>query len=836
MPNTYVPPMGPPNATIAIVGEQPGRNEVRHPHLGPFSGPAGHNLQECLQIAGISWSELWRTNVIKDLDMPLSSYIEVRSGKNAKAVVHKVGEEYIKALARELASCSANVIVACGNVALWALTSRIGITSWRGSVIESTLLPGRKVIPTIHPATWTQEKLRVNPDAYLNRYLVALDLKKAKVESEFPEIRVWPRKLSIAPTYHEAINFIAMCMTHADCGGIIDYDIETTKTRELSCIGLAFDPTWAMCIPFVGPNGDYFLPDQELSIMLLLEELFSNPKWRKRGQNVIFDSHFLLKRYGICPYNLEDTMIAQGIIWPEMRKSLEFITSVWTDIPYYKADGKIFLTGQGSLERGWQYNCLDTLSTAIAHPKQMAELTTQGNITTYERQRLLIPPLTYMMEHGIRIDKAGMALAAEQSEEEAMQLCEKISTIVKRTCVPDASYAKSDSELNLSSSQQLQGYFYGRLGIKPYVSRDSGKPTVDETALTRIANQGYAEASLMLRVRKLMKKRSTFLDTSQVDSDGRMRCQYNPVGTKFGRVSSSENIFGAGTNLQNNPHEVLTYYLADEGYVLYSLDMSQIENRIVAYVGNITSMIEAFENNIDVHRLTAAMTLSLLGKPRNIDTITLQERQDFGKRPNHAFNYGYGYRSYSLKYEIPERDAKRIHQAYHLSYPQLRGSYWNYIEQQLEKSRTLTTLMGRVIQFLGYWSDSLLREAYSAIPQSTCGDHVNERGIEFIYYNTDPLFKPVELLTQLHDSIDIQIPLSVPLTQHAHILIEIKRSLETPLGWKDRQFVVPVDLTIGQCMNKELGVEVKNKNFSEDANMLVHTLTDAIERLGLYAI
>jgi len=833
MASTYVPPAGPPNATIAIVGEQPGRNEVRHRHLGPFSGPAGRNLQECLQVAGITWNSVYRTNVIKDLDAPLSSYVEIRSGKYAKAVATARGEHYIKELASEMVGVTANVIVACGNVALWALCSRIGITSWRGSVLNSTLLPGRKVVPTFHPATWTQEKLYENPAAYLNKYLVVIDLKRAHDEAKFPEVRNTSRQLSIAPTFYEACAFIDNCMQHATSGGIIDYDIETTKTQELSCIGLAWSPNHAMCIPFVGPSGDYFSPDQELQLMLMLEHLFNNADWRKRGQNVIFDSHFLLKKYGIRTHNLEDTMIAQGILWPEMPKALEFITSVWTDIPYYKADGKVFLSGQGNWQRGWQYNCLDVLSTATAYPKQMAELIKQGNLATYERQRRLIPPLTYMMEHGIRVDKSGMATAAKAAEEEALKLCESISDIIGRPCVANANYARTNNELNLSSPQQLQEYFYNQLNIKSYRNKDSNKPTINETALIRIANKGYQEAKLILRVRKLLKQSSTFLDISQLDSDNRIRCQYNPVGTKFGRISSSANIFGTGTNLQNVPHNVLTYFLADPNYLLYSLDMSQIENRIVAYVGNIGPMIEAFESNIDVHRLTAAMTLNLLGHTRSIETVTSDERQEYGKRPNHAFNYGYGYRAYSLKHEIPERDAKRIHQAYHAIYPQLHSNYWNYVQQELKVNRSLTTIMNRVIPFFGLWSDSLLREAYSAIPQSTCGDHVNERGIEFVYYNTDPLFKPVELLTQIHDSIEIQMPLSVPLTQHAHVLIAIKRSLETPLSWHGRDFVVPIDLTIGKCMNKALGVEVKNKDFTEDITKLVGILEDAKTKLEL---
>ena len=616
-------------------------------------------------------------------------------------------------------------------------------------------------------------------------------------------------------------------------GSIIDYDIETSpKTQELSCIGLTYRHDMAMCIPFIDGSGDYFSAEQELQLMLLLNELFIHPDIKKRGQNVIFDSHFLLRKYGIRTNNLEDTMVAQGIIWPEMRKGLDFITSVWTDIPYYKRDGKIWLEGGSEWQRGWEYNCLDVLSCAKAHPKQLTALAEQGNMATYERQRLLIPPLTYMMERGIKVDLVGMAKAADECKLKIEELTAKIANIIGRDCVPDSSYMQTKKEFNLSSPMQLAEYFYNEQGIKPYLDPDTHKPTTNVTALIRLANQGHHEASLILQMRRLAKRRSTFLDVTQTDNDGRMRCQYNPVGTKYGRISSSESIFGSGTNLQNQPHEVLTYFLADDGYILYSLDMSQIENRIVAYVGNILPMIEAFENGLDVHRVTAAMTLSILGKPTTWEEVTSEERQEYGKRPNHAFNYGYGYRSYALKYEVPEYDAKCIYNAYHLAYPGLHNSYWNLVQRQLKENRILTNLYGRTILFLGLWSDKLLHEAYSAIPQSTCGDHVNEKGLEFTYYNEGTDFKSVELLTQLHDSITFQMPLSIPLSVHARVLLEVRRSLETTLEYNGHKFVVPADLTIGKCMNKELGIELKGNKFPRDAVALEYTLHNAITKLG----
>ena len=86
-----------------------------------------------------------------------------------------------------------------------------------------------------------------------------------------------------------------------------------------------------------------------------------------------------------------------------------------------------------------------------------------------------------------------------------------------------------------------------------------------------------------------------------------MRCAFNPVGTKSGRLSSSKTIFGTGTNLQNQPAEMKGYMMADDGFVLYNMDLSQAENRVVAYIAPEPSMIQAFENGTDIHSQTAGL-------------------------------------------------------------------------------------------------------------------------------------------------------------------------------------------------------------------------------------
>ena len=177
MKQTYLSPLGNKDSTIAIVGDQPGVYEIKSGKI--FSSYTGKALNECLIMAKIPRFNLYLTNVIKDLDEPLSNYINLNS--SGHYTISKNGYTYIQELGEELKALpNLNVIIALGNVPLIALTNRVGITKWRGSVLESTLVNKTKVIPTFHPATFIPPKFN-----YLNKPLIVSDLLLAKNESIF---------------------------------------------------------------------------------------------------------------------------------------------------------------------------------------------------------------------------------------------------------------------------------------------------------------------------------------------------------------------------------------------------------------------------------------------------------------------------------------------------------------------------------------------------------------------------------------------------------------------------------------------------------------------------
>ena len=834
MKRTYVPPNGNEKATLAVVAEQPGLMEIKSRPPRGLVGPAGQAFDECLAMAKIARRDLWISNVIKDLDMPLAHYIDINN--KGKSTVSEEGHRYMTELRDELASLpNLNCVVALGNVALLALTSRVGITKWRGSVLGSTLVPGLKVVPTFHTATFIPPKFN-----FLNKPLIVNDLRKAKDESANRTISRDPRQILIKPGFSESLETIKHCYEVGLRGATIAFDIEVIN-GELDCFSLGWARDSAICIPLRDKDGNYFPPDQELEILLGLAKIISSERISKVGANFIFDLQFMFRKYGMLPRGpLHCTQIAQKIAFPDFAAGLDFVTNMHTDIPYYKADGKQWIKmGSGSWEEWWNYNGMDAIVPVEAFPKQVQVLEQQNNWPTYHRQHRLIPPLLYMGERGIKVDVDGMLKHKEEQSAKLEQLAEQLNSIV-------------GYEINYNSPTQLKKYFYEELNIHPYKAKNaSGKYVVstDVNALKRIFranNKGSEAARIMLDIRSLAKRNSTYLNIGKVDTDGRYRSSYKPVGAETGRLSSGETIFGTGGNQQNWPHDLLRFFVFDEGYIGYSLDLSQIENRIVAYVGGVIPQIRAFEEGIDLHRMTASI---LLDKPYNeisdedgssdIGDGRHSERY-WGKKGNHAINYDVQYKTFALVNEITEADAKQLIEKIHRGYPQIRGGYHQVIQQMLFKNRTIVNLYGRTRLFLGplysdrftprYACENTFREAYAHMAQSTCADKINEQGLEYIFYNQED-FAPVELLSQVHDSVVFQIPLSVPFLQHADILLKIKKSLETPLSWHGKTFAVPADISIGFNMCKEDMTEIKSKNCPSTTQELSNKLEEIHGRL-----
>ncbi len=316
MKKLFVPPSGNKDAKLACVGEQPGISEVQGHPPKPFIGPAGRGMDECLSMTKILRRDLYLTNVIKDLDKPLKGYIDL--DERGKYTIHPEGYQYIQELGEELRALNLNCVVAFGNIAMLALTNRVGITKWRGSVLESTIVPGLKVIPTFHTATFIPPKFNC-----LNKPLICEDLLRADYESNFKEIRRQERDITIRPSFDQSTSILNYCYEAGLRGQLIGIDIEVIN-REVDCFSVSWSSTESISIPLRDQRGDYFTPDEELEVMLLLAKIIQEPKISKGGANFIFDLQFLFHKYGIRPKGkVHCTQIAQKISYPDFNAGLD---------------------------------------------------------------------------------------------------------------------------------------------------------------------------------------------------------------------------------------------------------------------------------------------------------------------------------------------------------------------------------------------------------------------------------------------------------------------------------------------------------------------------------
>ena len=243
---------------IAIVGEAWGEHEERE--RMPFVGPAGWQLNSMLKEAGIHRHECFLTNVFNLRPKPTNKIEnlcatrkEVRHAEPPLSSGKYIRDEFlpeVDRLRRELISVDPFVIIALGGTACWALLRDGRVSKLRGAIANSTLIPGKKCLPTFHPSYILQ-------GGYADRYVTVLDLQKARRESEYPEIRRPRRTIFTEPTLADLARFTAESIRDARRLAV---DIETQGT-QITCIGFAPATNVALVVPFQDlrkPGGNYW--------------------------------------------------------------------------------------------------------------------------------------------------------------------------------------------------------------------------------------------------------------------------------------------------------------------------------------------------------------------------------------------------------------------------------------------------------------------------------------------------------------------------------------------------------------------------------------------------
>ena len=744
--------VGPSNAKIMLIGECWGEQEEVHKQ--PFVGMAGKVLDAMLEEAGLRRTECYITNVVHR--RPPNNNFGVFY--NGKAPTEELIEAYTR-LYTEIARVKPHVIVALGNEALKALTDKDGIVNWRGSILATR---HGKVIPTIHPASVARE--------WVFRPAGIADLRRVKEQAAFPNVIATHRQLTIANSLDEALSYLNSIKE----GDHVAVDIEV-ETAQITCIGFCKELHRAFTIPFWrDSSGSFFSAIEETQIWEAIRRLLNNPNIGKIFHNATYDMGYLHRTLGIRVRGLwMDSMCAWHVLQPELPKELAFVTSLYTDQPYYK-----HLIKSDSVQTYFEYNCLDACITYEIATKLYTELTEDGLWEFYQSHvHALIGPLFRMMLRGVRWDKNKAKELLNKLSTEVVLLQQNLDKMVGHT-------------INVASPQKMATWLYDELKLpKKYKRRDNGTRTLttDEEAIDELYQQtGKEELKTIIEIRERQKLISTYLE-ARIDPDSRIRCSYLITGTETGRLSSRATPWGTGTNLQNIPTgELRRLFLADPGKVFINADLSQAEARVVAYLAAEERLIAAFNNGGDIHKKNAANIFKVKEKE-----VTDDQRQ-LAKKVVHASNYGMGPRTFSKQAGISEKDATRLLNQYFSTYPRIK--FWHtQVQDTLQRTREVSTPTGRRRIFYNRFKDGLLRETLAYVPQSTVADILNQGLIEFEREATRVM--GIQCLLQVHDSILAQCD-DTPQMLKATIRL-LRRCLTRPITINGRVMTIPVDIKIG---------------------------------------
>lgn len=735
--NIECPPTFVPGAKITLCGESPGRQEVAwrvceackvgFDHAGKcvtcggplihkpqgFVGGSGKILERMLKHAGINFAGCNRTNVAKrrppgdDFGV---FYNDPKDRENPTAELNW----WMQLLRAEVTRYRPNLLIAVGGEALRAFCPDAhGITKWQGSLLESSVIPGLKVLPIIHPAYI----MRDNWEYY---YITQTYLKRAYIESSSPRVvQEAPKDVFITGIHlTEALEWL----NHIRTSGAPWYvDIET-RGDTIMCFGLFSQarPGQAICVPIQTTTGPAFSPRDEAHIWQGLSlAMRDNPGLR--NQNIVYDLDYLLD-YGCEPAGVDfDPMVGMNVLWPEFPKGLDFTTSIFTRYPYYKDEGKTWGKKVPD-QQVWTYNCKDMVATpatsiAIIHELKERKLYD----VCQKRSTAFIPIVMEMMRNRLRLERSWHSKLAGILADERISKHQQLTSTIGR-------------DINVKSSQQIQTLLYDELRLPVKKKRGTGQPTVDEYSLKELrAETSNPILNLILEERHLRTKESNYINvTFDNDPDGELYLGYmgNLGGTKTGRWSFSKSPKWRGSSPQTVSKIMRLMYAPPQGSVFWQRDLSQAEARIVAWLSNCRFLLDVFDSPIKIHKLVGGRIFK-----RPPDQIVADSMEyDIAKRVVHGYDYKMQSRKIAILANVPYDFAENAYQEYAKEVYEI-PQWHDEIKTTAIKTGRLITPMGRVrecfqatgaVANIGSMPDDTWRDLISYIPQSTVPDVLNE--------------------------------------------------------------------------------------------------------------
>jgi uracil-DNA glycosylase len=790
-----------------FIADGPSNEDLRNEYA--LTGASASTLQGFCKGEHLNLEDFWRTCLIKE-SLPRE---DDKQGTETKRLI----EQYAPILIDEINTLEPNLLIPLGEVSFNYLTSLNSIRKFRGSVLPlngsfQINKPNTKVLPILGPDPYLNKEYRL-------RFITRVDFSKIHKNIEDGPIpdnfyNIWVARTSTALRAFFDRNY----QRTLDAGGFLTFDIETYLQIPI-CISFCFDGMESVTVPLVDKSIDF---DHRVLMMDLVARLLASPI-RKVNQNIKYDWR-IMERWGFIVNNVcGDTMLAASTIYCEFPKNLGFLTSIYTDLPYFKDEGKQFDPDRTKRDRYYLYNAKDSLATSQIYSKQESEIAELGTAGVYNNLIAVMPCYKRMEDRGIRID-----------EETRDKLLIKYEI---RFHIEELKLKKllNRDYFNPLSPVQCREAIYDELGytkIRGIKTTEKGEPSTDEESLDILRANGHAKRApstgpiildCIIAARKFHKVIEIL--ELHLHPDKRFRCEFNLAGTENGRSSAGETtdqliIFEKGKpktiNLGHSLQTIgkhgfmvdgITYgkdlrrmFVPSPNCSFVEIDLSGAEARVDRVLSGVFDM-SVFDNP-GIHKLTGSWVYGC--EPHEIKKNVLDEegidRYHMAKTIRHAGERNMGAERLMIMTQRPEDECNRLLATFHKFQPEIRGVFHKQIKAALDSpGPTLICPNGRRRDFFDRISNKTYNEGISFIPQAIVSDQVKFNGI-LPTFNDKSVSGHAFLLSEMHDGILAEV--------HKGKELEFARcykvNVEVPIDFRrctlsrDYELMIPAEVSIGE--------------------------------------
>lgn len=528
--------------------------------------------------------------------------------------------------------------------------------------------------------------------------------------------------------------------------------VEATEDRPLTGLALCADTETSYYLPL---DHRYLGAPKQLplaSVRSILGPLLADSRIAKLGHD-LKESRVLLAQHGLALEGLSfDTMLGSYLLDPEASNRLNTVCERVLQRPLTAIDSLTPPRRKGQPKQ--DINDFDVLQVAPLacdrahailrlsshleeriHVLQMTELNTQLELP-------LLAILSNMEERGVLVDCGPLKTLAEEMAADLSSLEEK-------------AHALAGHGFNLASPKQLETILFDELGLTSVKKTRTGRSTNHE-ALEAIEND-HALPGIVLEHRGVAKLKGTYVDALPRlihPKSGRIHSRWEQAVAATGRLSSRD------PNMQNIPirsaygKRIREAFVAPQGKILLSADYSQIELRVLAHLSQDPKLVEAFNNNQDVHVRTA---MEIFGVAADEVSQTMRAQS---KTVNFGVIYGMGPVALSKRLRISRKQAKSFIDAYFERY----SGVTRFMQETLDEAKkegSVSTILGRRRLLPDLQSSNRMRRAYAErIAQNTPiqGSAADILKLAMLKLE-EPVVAGARMVLTVHDELVFEVPI-----------------------------------------------------------------------------